>query len=93
MINSIPENKLPKLLQKIIDKLHLSDVKPFSQEEEEVCDQRYCPSLAFASLEWCQTSLKGEDEVALVRVALGILTVFFSVASSLLVSLACSRNS
>eukprot|EP00041_Stephanoeca_diplocostata_P005542 m.63616 g.63616 ORF g.63616 m.63616 type:complete len:208 (-) comp15851_c0_seq1:355-978(-) len=34
-INELPESKLPKLLQKIVDKLHLPDVKPFSADEED----------------------------------------------------------
>ena len=51
------------------------------------------PLLHLLHLSGAKPLSKGEDEVALVRVALGILTVFFSVASSLLVSLACSRNS
>mmetsp|Transcript_121391 Transcript_121391/g.170690 ORF Transcript_121391/g.170690 Transcript_121391/m.170690 type:complete len:211 (-) Transcript_121391:29-661(-) len=36
LINTeIPEAKLPKLLQKILEKLHLADVKPFTPDEEE----------------------------------------------------------
>lgn len=34
-INALPESKLPKLLQKIVDKLHLPEEKPFSADEED----------------------------------------------------------
>lgn len=42
LINTgIPEGKLPKLLQKILEKLHLPDVKPFSSEEEETLSEAF----------------------------------------------------
>eukprot|EP00037_Helgoeca_nana_P010646 m.93911 g.93911 ORF g.93911 m.93911 type:complete len:213 (+) comp20333_c0_seq1:51-689(+) len=42
LINTeIPETKLPKLLQKILEKLHLPEVKPFTPEEEQALSDAF----------------------------------------------------
>lgn len=45
LINDLPSGKLPKLLQKILGKLHLQDDKTFTTDEEVGCPTNVVPAV------------------------------------------------